>query len=1040
MIRNILKLRILISLSIPAVIAAGIYAYSEIPQDAFPDISPVVVPIFAEAPGLAAEEVELTIAQPIENAMSGLPSVTLVKSTSGFGMGVIYVYFKDSVDIYFARQLVAERLRGAESLLPSGIPKPELGPISTGLGQIFIYYLQADAEKTKTEGKELNTYLRELNDFIVKPQLQSVPGVTAILSMGGHVLQYQVQLNPEEMRRYNISFDDVAAALQANNRNVGGQYIEIGSEEYLVRGIGMLRSLDDLKNITIREIDGVPLRLDQVSIVRYGPDIRRGVVSRNGKEEVVAGVVLKLYGENTSRVIAQLHKKLQSVSKSLPAGVRIVPCYDQADLVDNAGKTVETALWQGVVLVLIVLALALWNFRAAMIVALAMPFCASLAVLGLYGFGFSANLMSLGGIAIALGMLVDGSIVVVENVMRKMSESAPCYGDAKLNLVADAAREVARPIAFALLIIIAVFIPIFLFDGVEGKMFKPLAFSIVAALAGSIWAAVVNAPVLSSFLPGFSWKGQARQERIAKRISSFYLPLLGGAIKLRYLLAAVVGLCFIASVWMLARCGREFIPTLEEGSILVTVSMAPSIGLTQSERVVRNLESMILKHPQVKETVSRIGRPEAGSHPHPVNFAEIQIELHRVNGRVPGAAEREKIVQSLRRELQQYPGISINFSQPIQNAFDELLSGTRAYFALKLYGENLATLQTKAEEIRRAIADIPGVVDLSVEQSYGQPQLQIRLNREAMAKLGVTGAEVMRLIESAIGGENVGTIYRDTRRYDINVRLGEDFRSTPEQLGKLKVRTASGRYVELARVADLRLAEGPVQINREKIQRRWTIQGNVAGHAPSEIVRDMRKAIAEKVPLPAGYFVEFGGQFENQERAMKKLAIVVPIVIVLIFSLLWFTFGSLRNSLTVMVNVPLALIGGVFGLWASGLLLSVPAAIGFIALLGIAMQDAVVMVSDFRQLRKNGLPLREAVLQGSAERFRAVVLTTLTTLLGLTPLLLSHGIGAEVQKPLAVIVVFGLASSTLLTLFFLPVLYYQIERWFGDNSSVRQDP
>lgn len=1027
-----LYLRVPVLILMFAVIGFGVYSYIETPRDAFPDISPVMVPVFTEAPGLAAEEVELMISQPIESAMSGLPDVTLVKSTSGFGMSVVYVYFKDKADIYFARQLVAERLRSAEAGLPPNIPGPELGPISSGLGQIFIYYLQADRKVVDTEGKELNSYLRELNDFVVKRQLQTVPGVTAILSMGGHVLQYQVRLNPAKMRKYDVSFNDVANAINSNNRNVGGQYIEIGAEEYLVRGIGMLKSLDDIRGITVREINGVPLKLGDIAEVTYGPDIRRGVVSRNGEEEVVAGIVLKLHGENTSRVIKALHEKLEEVRKNLPEGVSIIPYYDQADLVDNTSRTVENALFQGIILVLIVLAVALRNFKASLIVALSMPFCASLAIIALNLAGISANLMSLGGIAIALGMLVDGSIVVMENIMRHFSLPQDA-GKSHMTIIFEAAKEVGRPIAFAICIIMAVFIPIFLFEGVEGKMFKPLAFSIVAALAGSIIAAVLNAPVLASFL--FSAGNHAEKNtkpapgmtQWSRRI--YESPLLL-ALKWRYALFAVVAAALCVSVWTLKNVGREFVPTLEEGSILVTVSMAPSIGLTQAERIVRNLEGIIRKHPEVKETVSRIGRPEAGSHPHPVNFAEIQIELNHPDGKITGAQERRRIVSELRHELKDYPGITLNFSQPIQNAFDELLSGTRAYFALKLYGEDLNTLRMKAEDIRKAVSEIPGVVDLSVEQSFGQPQIQVELNHEAMARYGVTGQDIMQMIESAVGGENVSSIYRNTRRYDINVRLAEEFRSSPEELGRLKIRTESGKYVDLNQIAKIRITEGPVQINREKIQRRWTIQGNIAGRAPSDIVRDMRRTIAEKVDLPAGYFIEFGGQFENQERAMRKLLIVIPMVIGLIFILLWITFTSLRSALTVMINVPLALIGGVIGLAATGQYLSVPAAVGFIALLGIAMQDAVVMVTDFHDLRKSGMPLREAILHGSMIRFRAVILTTLTTLLGLLPLLLSTGIGAEVQRPLAAIVVFGLASSTLLTLFFLPALYFEIERRF----------
>ena len=1025
-----LHLRGLVILGMLGVIALGAWLYSETPRDAFPDISPVMVPIFAEAPGLAAEEVELMICQPVESSMSGLPDVALIKSTSSFGLGVIYVYFKDSVDIYFARQLVNERLTSAEALLPPEVPKPELGPISTGLGQIFIYYLEADPKLVDTQSKDLNAYLRELNDFVVKRQLQTVPGVTAILSMGGHVIQYQVLLNPELMRRYDVSPSDVTEAIQANNRNVGGQYVEIGSEEYLVRGIGRLNNLKELGNISIREIDGVPLRLKDIAQIQYGHEIRRGVVTRNGEEEVVAGMVLKLYGENSSKVISALHDKLAEIQSNLPPGVKIVPYYDQAELVDNAGRTVEYALFQGIVLVIIVLALALWNIRASLIVALAMPFCAAVAVIGLNAAGYSANLMSMGGIAIALGMLVDGSIVVVENINRRLG-TMQTGSEPKLKAVAAAAFEVSRPIAFALLIIMAVFVPIFMFEGVEGKMFKPLAFTVVVALGGSIIAAVVNAPALASFVLNTSDKTHRYIARANRVIDIIYIPVLKRALKFRALVFTGVFVAFAFSIMTLIDVGREFVPTLEEGSIVITVNMAPSIGLPQAQKVVRKLEKIILEHRDVEGTVSRIGRPEAGSHPHPVNFAEIQIALKYPSGQTAGAEKRQQVVSELRWQLKDYPGVNLNFSQPIQNAFDELLSGTRAYFALKLYGEDLSVLRNKAEDIRKAVANVPGVVDLLVEQSYGQPQLQVKLNHEAMDRLGVSGKDVMRLIEGSIGGEDVGTVYRGIRRYSINVRLAKKFRSSIDDLENLRIRASSGRYVRLGQVASLKITEGPVQINREKVQRRWTIQGNIAGRAPSEIIKDMRRAINENVLLPPGYFVEFGGQFENQERAMQRLLIVVPIVIFIIFVLLWMTFSSLRSSLIVMINVPLALIGGVIGLVAMNQLLSVPSAVGFIALLGIAMQDAVVMVTDFTMLRKQGMPLHEAIIRGGRERFRAVILTTLTTLLGLLPLLLSSGIGAEIQKPLASIVLFGLSSSTLLTLFFLPGLYYEVERHFN---------
>ncbi|MBR7118624.1 MAG: efflux RND transporter permease subunit [Lentisphaeria bacterium] len=1021
-LETLLKSRYLVLTALAGILIYGYWAYKDIPRDAFPDISPVMVPVFCEADGLAAQEVEEMISQPVETAMSGLPGVTLVKSTSAFGLSAVYVYFKDDVDIYFARQLIAERLSSIMDQLPAGVPKPELGPISTGLGQIFIYYLEADPSKVDTQGKELDAWLRELNDFVVKRQLQTVPGVTAILSMGGNVLQYQVRLNADAMRRFDVSFQEVVEKIQENNRNVGGQYLEIGAEEYLVRGVGRLNTLGDIAGITIRESDGSPLKLGQIAEVKYGNDIRRGVVTLNGEREVVSGIVLKLYGENTSKVISALHKKLEDVKQGLPAGVKIVPYYDQAALVENASWTVESALFQGMLLVVLVLAVALRDLRASFIVAMSMPFCSAVAMMVMHKMNISANLMSLGGIAIALGMLVDGSIVVVENILRHMRSKREQQAD-KLKTIVTATCEVARPISFALLIIMAVFIPIFMFEGVEGKMFKPLAFSIVISLGASILAASVMAPVLSMLI--LKAKPVKNDGVISDRV---YIPMLAAALKYRKLLFIAVAVMLGVSVFTLSKLGKEFMPTLEEGSIMVTVGMAPSIGLAESTKAVKQIERIIMKNPAVSGTVTRIGRPEAGSHPHPVNFSEIHVELKAPASGSVGADMRKKIVAELRRELSGFPGVNVNFSQPIQNAFEELLSGTRAYFALKLYGENLDILRTKAEDIRHAIADIPGVVDLSVEQSYGQPQLQVKLNHHMMSHLGVTGEDVMSVIEQAVGGVNAGTIYKDIRRYNINVRLMEKFRTTPENLGKLKVKARNGRYVRVESVADIVITEGPMQINRENIQRRWVIQGNVSGRAPSEIISDMRKAIDEKVQLPDGYFVEFGGQFENQERAMQKLCIIVPIVIGVILLLLTMTFKSFRSSMTVMINVPLALIGGVIGLYATNQLLSVPAAVGFIALFGIAMQDAVVMVTDFRDLRANGTDLYTAIIEGSRVRFKAVILTTLTTLLGLLPLMLSNGIGAEVQKPLAAIVVFGLSTSTLLTLFFLPSLYYTIEK------------
>jgi cobalt-zinc-cadmium resistance protein CzcA len=1022
-IKLALQYRSIVLIFIIAVIGFGIYRYEKMPIDAFPDISPIMVPVFAEAPGMAPEEIERLISYPIESAMNGLPDITLVKSTSAFGMAVVYVYFKDNVNIYFARQLVAERLNSIGGQLPSGIDKPVLGPISSGLGQVFIYYLKAEGQ-VDTGGKDLNVYLRELNDWVVKFQLQTVPGVTSILSMGGYVLQYQIDVDPYKSQKYNISLTEIIEAVNKNNHNVGGQYLVIGSEEYLVRGIGLLRDLDDIREIPLKEENGVPVLIQDIAKVSYGKEIRRGAVTHNGQGEIVSGLVLKLYGENTSKVIDALYKKVAEIQENLPKGIKLVPYYEQAHLVNKANETVKNALIQGIILVLLILFLFLGRVRASLLVAFSIPFCAAVAIIGMDRLGISANLMSLGGIAVALGMLVDGGIVVTDNILRHFNLPENT-GLTKLEIVEKATLEVGRPIAFALTIIIAVFIPLFSLEGVEGKMFKPMAFAICLALFGSIFAAVVNVPVLASFM--LKPKKESGMQLLNKFSKFVYKPLLKLAIKFRYILFLSAACGVVFSVLALMKIGKEFMPSLEEGSILVGVSMAPSISLDKAKDTVLKMERSIVKFQPVRETISRIGRPEAGSHPHPVNYAEIHIELKPLE-KWEGYKSKEQLISELRHKLAFYPGVNIHFSQPIQNAFDELLSGIKAFFAIKLYGEDLEILRTKAEEIRRAVSNVEGVVDLSVEQNFGQPQVQVILDHKQAARYGISGETVMQLVETAVGGSDIDTIYKNTRRYAIHLRYDKEFRHTPEALKRIQVRAADGHTITLGQIAEIRITEGPVQINREKNHRRWIIQGNISGRALSHIVSDIKKRIKEKVKLPPGYYVELGGQFENQQRAMTRLIIIVPIVIAVIFILLSMTFKSVRHALIVMINVPLALIGGVTGLLVTDQFLSVPASVGFIALLGIAIQDAVVMVADFNQLRQEGMPLKEAIIEGSLIRFRPVVLTTLTTLFGLMPLLLSNGVGAEVQKPLATIVVWGLSSSTFLTLFLLPSFYFVIEK------------
>ena len=1019
----------LVIIAVLAAIGYGAYEYINMPVDAFPDISPVMVPIFAEAHGMAPEEIERQITYPIETAMNGLPGVKQVKSTSAFGMAVIYVYFDDDTDIYFARRLVDERLNAARSDLPDLHDPPTLGPISTGLGQVFIYYLTA-VDTVDTGGKDKDTYLREVNDWIVKRQLQGVSGVTDVLSMGGHVLQYQIRVKPAALQEFDLTLGDLVEAVQNNNRNVGGQFLVLSAEEHLVRGLGLLEDLDDIRGIPLKTRAGTVVRMQEVADVEYGKEIRRGVVHRNGETEVVSGIVLKLYGENTSDVIARLYEKVDDVQRALPKGVTLVPYYEQAQLVDQATWTVKKSLLIGAGLVILTLAVFLGNLRSAVIVALSLPLSALIAVIFMGRYGVSANLMSLGGIAIGIGMLGDGAIVMVENIHRHLTNPDNA-GRTKLEIVHAAAREVARPIVFSITIIILVFVPIFALEGVEGKMFRPLAFTICFALLGSMAMALIVSPVLSMYL--LKRRERQRELWLVRGLKAVYRPLLKVAIRGRVVVVLVAVIAFIAAVWAMTSVGTEFVPTLEEGSILIGVTMAPSISLEEATETVIALEKEIMEYPEVREVVSRIGRPEAGSHPHPVNYAEVQIELKSTGDLPPGSRTKAQIIAVLNEKLSEHPGVQLNFTQPIQNAFDELLSGTKSQLAIKVYGEDLGVLREQADAISAAIEDVPGLVDLSVEQSFGQPQVQIIADRKACSRHGVPVSEVLEIVELAIGGEVIDSLYVNTRRFGIHLRFEEDARVDPVAIGNIELRTESGAKVTMSELAEIKQLEGPIQINREKNQRRWIVQGNVRGRDLGGVYQDIRKRIDEKVKLPPGYFIEYGGQFENQQRAMGRLKIIVPVVLVGVFLMLWMTFGSHRHALIIIVNVPLALIGGVAGLLITGEYLSVPASVGFIALFGIAVQNGLVLVGTIRQFRQEGRELTEAVTEACLLRIRPVLMTALTTVLGLLPLLLSDGIGSEVQRPLAVVVIFGLTTSTLLTLFVIPAVY----GWFaGKKASV----
>ena len=1010
--------RLLTLLGALVVVALGVFSFTRLPIDAFPDVSPVLVQIFTESEGLAPEEVEKLITYPVEVAMNGLPGITRVQSISTFGLSVVSIYFEDDVDIYFARQLVFERLEAARADIPEGMGDPEMGPITTGLGQVYQYIVEG-------EGYDLME-LRTIQDWIVKFQLRTVPGVTDVLSFGGKVRQYQILVEPHELLNYNVTLDQLLEAVRANNLNAGGSFLEKGSEEYLVRGLGWVETLEDIENIKIAEHQGVPIYVGDVAKVTFGPEIRRGVVTMNGEGEVVSGIVLKLIFTNTSKVIDAVKKKVEEINKSLPPGVRVRPFYDQADLVTKAIDTVKDALLEGGVLVVAVLLLFLGNFRSAVIVTLTLPLAVLVAFILMNQLDMSANLMSLGGLAIGIGMMVDGAVVMVENIFRHLTERTEADSPAKrTHVILEAAREVGRPIVFAISIIIIVFLPLFTLQEVEGKLFSPMAFTISFALAGSLIIALTVVPVLCSLL--LTRRLRHKENVILRTIRRMYRPALEKVVDHRGVTVAVALVLLVLSLALFPFLGSEFVPILDEGSILVRVTTAPSTSLVETTNIAQKLEKILLGFPEVKNVISKIGRAELGGDPEPVNNAELFIEL-APQDEWRTADTKEDLIAAMEARLSQFPGLLLNFSQPIAMRVDELISGVRAQIAIKLFGDDLETLLQKGNEIAAVVRNVPGAADVQVEQVAGQPYVQIKIDRRRIARYGINVSEVQQVVRALIGGTAVGQVFEGQKRYDIFVRLQKPFRKDVEAIKNILVSAPDGRNITLAQLATVSTVIGPKQISREANQRRLVIQLNVRGRDMGGFVEEARRRVQENVELPPGYFITWGGQFENQQRAMRRLAVIVPLTIGLIYLMLFLTFDSGKQAFLIILNVPFALVGGIVALFFSGQYLSVPASVGFIALFGVAVLNGVVMVSYINQLRLEGQELRQAVINGAMLRLRPVLMTALVASLGLIPLLLSTGTGSEVQRPLATVVIGGLVTSTLLTLFVLPTIYGWFEK------------
>ncbi len=1052
--------RLLVILALVATLIGSVMSLENLNLDAFPDVTNIQVQVNTEAPGLAAEEVEQLITYPIEAVMYALPDVEEVRSISKTGLSVISIVFKEGTDIYFARQLVFERLQAARENIPDGVGTPEMGINTSGLGQVFQYILLAE------EGSGVDAMqLRSLNDWVVKLLLLPVDGVTDVLSFGGEVRQYQVQLDPALMLSYSVSADQVIEAIAANNRNAGGWYVNRGSEQLVVRAVGWVRSdskgLFDLANIPVKEADGVVVKVQDIARIELGGEIRQGAVTmtsrdENGKPvsrgEVLAGIVFKRMGANTNAAIKGIYERLPLIAQALPDGVSLQPYYDQADLIGKAVSTVTKALMEAFVLIIIVLLVFLMNLRATLLVLLSIPLSIGLALTAMSYWGVSANLMSLGGLAIAIGMMVDGSVVMMENIFTHLTRPDPTHTDQHPDgedsdlhsdvsvhqqrgvalRIQEAAKEIASPVFFAVMIIVVVFAPLFSLEGVEGKLFQPMAFSIVAAMLASLAVALIVIPALSSIV--FKQAPAHKESVILRPIVSGYRKLLNTAMERRTLVVGSAMGLFVASMFVVTQLGTEFVPELEEGTLNIRTTLAPSASLETSVELSPKLEKILMEFPEVTYTLSRIGRAEVGGDPEPVSNIEIFVGMKPVS-EWTSASNRYELQKLMEEKLSVHPGLLFSFSQPIATRVDELLSGVKAQLAIKLFGPDLDVLARKGQEIESLVKKVEGTLGVSMEQIAGESQLVVRPDREALSRYGMAVDEVISLVADGIGGQSAGQVIKGNERYDIYVRLNKESRDSAAAIRNLLLEAPNGSWVRLGEVANVAIEAGPPQIRRDDVQRRVVIQSNVEGRDMGGLVAELQERIATEIDLPTGYSVVFGGQYENQQRAQARLMIVVPISLALIFLLLYFAFGSLGQAALIMINVPLALIGGIFALWISGQYLSVPGSIGFIALFGVAVLNGVVMVTSINQRAAGADDVEAAVKEGANSRLRPVLMTALIAALGLIPLLLATGVGSEIQRPLATVVVGGLVSATLLTLLVIPALYSWFSRgWLKENS------
>ncbi len=1005
--------RLLVAVVSMLIVAGGVLALARLNVDAFPDVTPVQVEIDTDAQGLAPQEVEQLITFPIENVMNGLAGVVRVQSISKFGLSVVVVYFRDDIDIYFARQQVFEQLSLAKDRIPKGF-EPTMGPITTGTGQIYLYEITG-------RGKS-NQELRTIQDWIVKLQLRTVPGVADVLSFGGDVKQYQVIVDQQALVNYNIPIQTLFSIIQANNQNTGANFIERGDDQYVVRGLGLVKNVQDIKNIVLDSRGGTPIRVSDVAKVEIGNEIRQGAVTRDGNGEVVTGIVLKRINENTKQVIARIKEKVAEINKALPEGVTIVDYYDQSELVDNSIHTVVESLIEGEGLVLLILLLLLGDFRSSFITAAAIPFCMLVAFILMWYSGLSANLMSLGGLAISIGMMVDATVVMVENIYRHLEEHRE-HSTREAILVA--AQEIGRPMFFAILIIIAVFLPVFTLQGIEGKLFKPLAYAVTFSMIGSMLMALCIAPMLCALWLRLK-KGEVRANPIMRFMKGIYVPVLKWAIAHHYLAITIALGLILLSVADVFILGSEFLPTIDEGNMLVRATMPASISLSRAIEVSTQIEKTFREFPEVETVVAKIGRAELGGDPESVSNDELYVRL-KSKAQWTTARNKDELVDAMRHRVEGFPGVKFNFSQVIQTRNDELISGINAQVAVKVFGEDQDTLRKLADEIRAACSKVRGVEDLAVEQVAGEEHLEIAIDRDKLARYGLNIADVLNVAKISVGGDEATDVLEGQRRFAIFVRLGEKFRNQVDKLNDILIAAPVGGRIPLGQLATFQLSTGDSVVSRENSLRRVVVMCNVKGRDIGGFVHDAQAMVAGDVRTPPGYFITWGGQFENEQQAVRRLLIAIPISLLLVFILIYSCFNSLRNTLTIIFNIPIALVGSTTFLLISGFPLSVPAIVGFIAVFGVAVQNGMVMVSYINKLRDGGMDLHDAVVTGAGVRLRAELLSALIGSISLIPFIISSGTGAEIEKPLAIVVVGGLITRPI-KIVVLPMVYEWVER------------